>query len=190
MIRAEAFRQVGGFNPSIIAAEDDDSACGCAKRVDDPPDRRGDDPSRHGDDRFRQWWRRSVRTGHAYAEGSADVRPDPRTAFRPGDAEHHLLGDRCPAPGLGLAWPTRGISLAVLGGYLFLYRRICRYYALHRGWPQADARLYAAWIVLAKFPQAVGVVRYWLGRLLGERSPVIEHRDLVRPRVRYRDERA
>ena len=36
--------------------------------------------------------------------------------------------------------------------------------------------LFACWIVLAKFPHALGVIRYWLGRLSGQRSPVIEYR--------------
>ena len=85
-----------------------------------------------------------------------------------------------PLVALGMAWPTRGISLLLLGSYLVLYWRTYRYYDRQPGWPPADARLYAAWIVLAKFPQASGLVRYWLGRLLGERSPVIEHRDLAR----------
>ena len=42
-----------------------------------------------------------------------------------------------------------------------------------------DARLFAGWIVLAKFPHALGLIRYWLGRLSGQRSPVIEYRGSV-----------
>ena len=92
-------------------------------------------------------------------------------------------GIAAPILGLGLAWPTWGASLLVLaGGYLFLYRRTKRYYVVQRGWPQADARLYAFWIVLAKFPHASGLVRYWMGRLLGKRSPVIDYREPVPPR--------
>jgi hypothetical protein len=64
----------------------------------------------------------------------------------------------------------------LLAGYPLLYRRTCRYYTVQRGWPLANARLYAAWIVLAKFPHAAGLIRYWLGRLSGKRSPVIEYR--------------
>jgi hypothetical protein len=75
-----------------------------------------------------------------------------------------------------LAWPTRGLSLALLAGYPWLLRRTARYYANQRGWPAADARTYAFWIVLAKFPQALGLARYWLGRISGKRSAVIEYR--------------
>jgi len=71
------------------------------------------------------------------------------------------------------------LSLGLLAGYLFLYRRTRRYYAVQRGWSLPDAKLYAVWIVLAKFPQAVGFIRYWIGRLAGKRSLVIEHRGSV-----------
>ena len=84
-----------------------------------------------------------------------------------------------PLTALGMAWPTRGLTLTLLAGYPYLYYRTCRYYAVQRGWPVADARLYAGWIVLAKFPQAVGLIRYWLGRFSGQRSPVIEYRGPV-----------
>ena len=57
---------------------------------------------------------------------------------------------------LGLAWPTRGLSFILMAGYLLLYRRTHRYYAV-------QARLVIGrmpgclrcWIVLAKFPHAV-----------------------------------
>ena len=60
-----------------------------------------------------------------------------------------------------VAWPMRGLSLVPLGGYLLLYQRTRRHYAVQRGWPTAGVRLYAGWIILAKFPQAVGLMRYW-----------------------------
>ena len=181
MIRAEAFETVGGFDPSIIAAEDDELCLRMRRRgwkiVRIDAEMALHDIAMY---RFRQWWRRSTRTGHAYAEGSAMYGHTPERHFVRQTRSAVFWGIAVPIVALGLAWPTRGISLAILGGYLILYWRICRYYALHRGWPPADARLNAAWIVLAKFPQAVGVVRYRLGRLRGERSAVIEHRDLVR----------
>ncbi len=37
----------------------------------------------------------------------------------------------------------RGLSLVPLGGYLLLYQRTRRHYAVQRGWPTAGARLYA-----------------------------------------------
>ena len=57
-----------------------------------------------------------------------------------------------PALALALAWPTRGVSLALLAGYLVLFWRDRTLLSIGRGWPAADARLYAGSCVLAKFP--------------------------------------
>ena len=90
-----------------------------------------------------------------------------------------VWGILVPLTALGLAWPTRGLSCMLLAGYWLSYRRTYRHYTVQRGWPAADASLFARWIVLAKFPHALGLIRYWLGRLSGQRSPVIEYRGSV-----------
>lgn len=177
MMRVEAVREVGGYNPAIIAAEDDE-VCLRIRRAGWKVMRIDAEMTLHdmAMTSFRQWWRRSTRTGHAYAEGSAMYGRTPERHFVRQTRSTLFWGVLCPATALALAWPTRGISLFLLAGYFLLYRRTCRYYAVQRGWPRGDARLYAAWIVLAKFPQAQGAIRYWLGRLSGRRSPVIEYR--------------
>ncbi len=166
------------------------SACGCVARVEDRPDRRRDGASRHRDVPLPPMVATIDPDRACLRGGVGHVRPYPRTAFRPADTQRRLLGHRSSrSSAFVLAWPTRGISLAILGGYVILYWRICRYYALHRGWPPADARLNAAWIVLAKFPQAVGVVRYRLGRLRGRAEPPSSSIGISSElRVRYRDE--
>ena len=180
MMRVEAVRKVGGYNPAIIAAEDDE-VCLRIRREGWKVVRIDAEMTLHdmAMTSFQQWWRRSTRTGHAYAEGSAMYGRTPERHFVRQTRSAIFWGILIPLTALGLAWPTRGISLMLLAGYFLLYRRTCRYYAVQRGWPLADARLYAFWIVLAKFPHALGVIRYWLGRLSGRRSPVIEYRGTV-----------
>ncbi|MFO0893149.1 MAG: glycosyltransferase family A protein [Isosphaeraceae bacterium] len=177
MIRARAFQAAGGFDPTIIAAEDDElclrirSGGWKVLRLDEVMGTHDMAMTR-----FRQWWRRSVRTGHAYAEGSSLHGRSPERHFVRQTRSTIFWGLVLPVLALGLAWPTRGLSLLLAGGYLVLYLKTRRYYERQRAWPRGDASLYAAWIVLAKFPQAVGLVRYWAGRFLGKRSDVIEHR--------------
>jgi GT2 family glycosyltransferase len=180
MMRAEAVRKVGGYDPTIIAAEDDE-VCLRIRREGWKVVRIDAEMTLHdmAMTSFRQWWRRSTRTGHAYAEGSAMYGRTPERHFVRQTRSAIFWGILVPLAALALAWPTRGISLALLAGYFLLYRRTRRYYAIQRGWPSADAGLYASWIVLAKFPHAVGVIRYWLGRLSGRRSPVIEYRGTI-----------
>lgn len=176
MMRVDAFRQVGGYDPTVIAGEDDETCVRLRKagwrvlRIDA-------DMTLHdmAMTRFRQWWRRSTRTGHAYAEGSAMHGAPPERHFVRQNRSTIFWGIVVPLLSLGLAWPTHGLSLLLLGGYFLLYRRTRHYYAVQRGWPMDEASLYARWIVLAKFPQTLGLIRYWLGRLSGRRSRVIEY---------------
>jgi GT2 family glycosyltransferase len=180
MMRVEAVLRVGGYNPEIIAAEDDE-VCLRIRREGWKVARIDVEMTLHdmAMTSFHQWWRRSTRTGHAYAEGSAMYGRTSERHFVRQTLSAIFWGILIPLTAFIMAWPTRGISLALLSGYLLLYRRTRRYYAVQRGWPLEDARLYAFWIVLAKFPHGLGVIRYWLGRLSGKRSPVIDYRGTV-----------
>ncbi len=180
MFRVAAFQAVEGFDPTIIAAEDDE-LCLRMRRQGWKILRIDAEMALHdmAMTRFQQWWKRTVRTGHAYAEGSAMHGRTPERHFVRQARSAVFWGILIPMAAVLFAWPTWGLSLALLAGYLLLYRRTRRYYAVQRGWSLPDARLYASWIVLAKFPQAVGFVRFWLGKLSGKRSPVIEHRGSV-----------
>src|SRR5262249_61550424 len=82
LIRAEAFRRAGGFDPSIIAAEDDE-LCLRIRRDGGKVLRIDADMALHdiAMTRFGQWWRRAVRCGHAYAEGSARYGAPPEPHF-------------------------------------------------------------------------------------------------------------
>jgi len=180
MMRVSAFQAVEGFDPTIIAAEDDE-LCLRMRRRGWKILRIDAEMALHdiAMTRFQQWWKRSVRTGHAYAEGSAMHGRAPERHFVRQTQSAVFWGILIPLAAVLFAWPTWGLSLGLLAGYLLLYPRTRRYYAVQRGWSLPDARLYAVWIVLAKFPQAVGFVRYWLGKLTGKRSLVIEYRGAV-----------
>jgi cellulose synthase/poly-beta-1,6-N-acetylglucosamine synthase-like glycosyltransferase len=180
MMRAEVVQGVGGYNPALIAAEDDE-LCLRIRREGWKVLRLETDMTLHdmAMTRFGQWWRRSMRTGYAYAEGSAMYGHTAERHFVRQTRSTMFWGILLPVLAFGLAWPTRGLSLVPLIGYPFLYWRTYRYYTAARGWPKADARLFAAWIVLAKFPQALGLIRFWFGRLSGNRSPIIEYRGAI-----------
>ena len=107
LIRVEAFRRVGGYNPSIIAAEDDELCLRIRGRgVEGPAHRRRDDPARHGHDPVRAMVeaRRALRA--CLRRGLGTVRPHSRASLRPPDAQHDLLG-ACPARCSPSAWPGR-----------------------------------------------------------------------------------
>ncbi len=73
---------------------------------------------------------------------------------------------RFPSSPLALAWSTSGLSLALLGLYPVLLARVFAA-RVRRGDSRADAALYAAACVLAKFAQAMGLAQAIWGRALG-----------------------
>jgi len=177
-MRVEAVRRAGGFDPSIIAGEEPE-LCVRLRRDGWKVFRVDAEMALHDMDmtRFGQWWRRSVRTGHAFAEGAALHGAPPERHYAREARSVVAWGMALPALALALAWPTRGLSLAALAAaYALLAARVYRHARSARGWPPADARAYAFFVALGKIPGAVGVARYLLGRVSGRRSRVIEHR--------------
>jgi GT2 family glycosyltransferase len=178
LIRAEAFRRAGGFDPSIIAAEDDE-LCLRIRRGGGKILRIDADMALHdiAMTRFGQWWRRAVRCGHAYAEGSARYGAAPERHFVRQTRSALFWGLLVPVLALGLAWWTRGLSLTLLAAYPLLFWKAQRHLRRDRHWPAADARLYATACVLAKFPEVVGVAKYWARRISGGPVRIIEHKE-------------
>jgi GT2 family glycosyltransferase len=167
MVRVEAFRQIGGFNPTAFVAEDNDLCIRLRKkgytllRIDA-------EMTLHdiAMTRFRQWFLRCVRSGYGFPlmaslHGQADeqhwVRHVRSTLF---------WGIALPVLILGLAWPTRGASLLLALAYPLQILRVAR---RHRqaGMPPRDAWLYGWSCTLARFPHALGLLRFWTERLLG-----------------------
>ena len=75
---------------------------------------------------------------------------------------------------LVLALPT-GVPPFLLALYLFLYWRVCRYGA-RRGWSVADARLFAFFCILEKFPMLSGLITYWFRRITRRSKQIIEYK--------------
>ena len=119
---------------------------------------------------------RAVRCGHAYAEGAVRYGRTPERHFVRQVRSTIFWGLLLPLLALGLAWPTRGVSLVLLSGYLLLYWRTERHFRLGRHWPPAYSRPYAAFCVLGKFPELVGVMKYAARRIRGGPAQIIEYR--------------
>ncbi|HUP08745.1 MAG TPA: glycosyltransferase family A protein [Caldimonas sp.] len=167
LVRVAPFRAVGGFNPVMIAGEDSElgvrlAAAGhVVTKIDVPM-------ATHEADirRFAQWWRRSVRSGHAIGQRSfMNGRGPARDCVR--ERRSTLFwGMFLPAAALLAAVPTRGVSLLLLLGYGVLAWRVFRH-RRSRGDTPSDARLYAAFNVLGKFAEAVGLLTFFWNRATG-----------------------
>ena len=176
MMRVVAFRQVSGFDSSVIAGEEPELCVRLRKhgwKI-----RRIDAEMTLHDaamTRFSQWWKRMVRGGHAYAQGAAMHGRPPERHWVRETLRIIFWGILLPAVILILAWPTRGWSFAGLALYGLLWWRVMRS-ARARGLPFAESRIYANHMVLAKFAEAQGLITFHLSRLLGRRTKLIEYK--------------
>jgi len=167
MVRADVFRSLGGFNPSVIAGEDSEFgvrvalAGGIATKIDAPM-------ATHDANilRFSQWWKRSVRAGHAIGQrfqlnGASGAR----------DCERERMstlawGVALPLAIVAVAPFSAWLSAFMAGGYVALFFRIARSRA-RRGDSASEARLYGFFTVLAKFANGIGLLKFYWRRRSG-----------------------
>jgi GT2 family glycosyltransferase len=173
MFRAAAFAAAGGFDPRIGAGEELDLAIRIRAqglRV----VRIATEMARHdiAMTSFREWWRRSVRAGHACAEGvHGQGRDVDRKQLRK-LLSMLLWGAVIPLAALVLALPSRGGSLLLLLGYPVLWLRVRRGRRSIPDSDAADASLYASAAVASKLANAYGVAQLAGRWLRGELGPV------------------
>ncbi len=177
LMRVEAFRQVGGFDPTMIAGEEPE-LCVRLRRQGGRILRIDADMTFHDAamTRFSQWWQRTIRNGYAYSLGAG---------MHGRSAEKHWVGNTrrvwfwgAILPGLfiALAWPTAGLSLLALGVYPLWALRIASRRHREFGDRGADALLYGAFCMLSRFPQILGQLRYHWHRLRGRSGGLIEYK--------------
>ncbi len=172
MIRAAALREVGGYREDVIAAEEDELCVrlrGANWRLFRLSDEMGwhDATMLH----FGQWWRRTQRAGYAFAQGAHLHGAPP---------ERHFVREARRAAAWGLLLPLAAIvaTLAVPLGWIawLLYpMQLARLIHNSRGAPADRIRL-AFFQLLARFPEAVGLVMFWRDHLLHRRPQLIEHK--------------
>jgi GT2 family glycosyltransferase len=170
MMRAAAYEAVGGMRTDLIAGEEAEVHLRLRRegwRI----VRLAARMAHHDADlhRFSQWWRRSVRSGHACAEG----------AHLHGDGpDRHQVHESRSNWFWGLAVPAASVLAPPLlpVGYTYLYGKVLMNEA-RRGRSLADAEIYARYTVLGKVPQALGQLTFHLNRLRGARAGLYEYKD-------------
>lgn len=182
MLRRTAFEAVGGFDPVVIAAEDDEFCLRLGKtgwklkRL--PQTMTYHDAAMT---RFGQWWKRAERAGHGFAQVGAMHPPHFKREQRRG----WLFGAVLP----GLALLGLGLNLTVgvtVGaacwlisavGALYLLSYIRTVQGLRReGLPASTALHHALFLTLSKFPNLIGMIRYHLRKLRGRDMRLIEYK--------------
>jgi GT2 family glycosyltransferase len=185
LFRCPVLLELGGFNPRMIAGEEPELCVRVRERgykilrIDAEMTLHDAAMSR-----FAQWWTRAKRGGHSFAEGMA--------LHGAGKTRHNVrqtlsalaYGLVLPAVfGGALVFAPSGIGFGPLAAALVLvpaaYGRAA--YGAYRqrrqqGDPARHAALYAAFCMLGKVPESIGVATYWINRWRGRYSGLMEYK--------------
>lgn len=175
MMRASALQAVGGYNPNLIAGEEPE-LCVRLRQNGGQIYRMNAEMTLHDAQmtRFGQWWKRAVRAGYAFAEGSWLHGNPPERHWVKETRSIRRWGLGVPLLIVLAAWPTKGLSLLLLAVYPLMAYRAYQY-AHRSGRTQTESLLFGISCVLAKFPQAQGLLRFYWGKLLKKPSRLIEY---------------
>ena len=172
MMRVQAMNNVGGYREDVIAAEEDELCVrlrSAGWKIWRLPNNMAfhDAAMLH----FRQWWRRTLRTGYAFAQG----------AYLHGAApEYHFVRETCRAWIWAVLLPFFCIGAAVIHPFGWLASliyplQLIRLTTQNSGSISDRAKL-AFFQLLARFPEALGQVLFFRDRLLQLRPQIIEHK--------------
>jgi glycosyltransferase involved in cell wall biosynthesis len=173
LMRADAFAEASGFRPGLIAGEEPE-LCVRLRGNGWKVWRLGEEMTLHDATmtRFGQWWQRTLRGGYAFAEG----------AFLHGAApEQHWLRESRRAWFWGLGVPLATvIASLVLGwfGLLVLLVYPLQVVRLARRGDRSTREnwLRAFFLVLGKFPEMLGQVKFLLNRFGAGKTALIEYK--------------
>jgi glycosyltransferase involved in cell wall biosynthesis len=177
MMRVNALKQVGRFNPTLIAGEEPE-LCVRLRQGGGKIIRINAEMTCHDAQitRFGQWWKRSLRAGHAYAEGSWLHGRTPDRHWVKESRSIWFWGLLLPLLAVATAPLTFGISiLLLLLIYTFLGYKIYQNIK-QRGFKSSDASLYALFCVLGKLPQTQGQILFHISRLLKRQQTLVEYK--------------
>lgn len=173
LMRVAAFRQVKGYRPDLICGEEPE-LCVRLRQAGWRIWRLGNEMTLHDAAmyRFGQWWKRMVRGGYAYAQGASLHGAPP---------ERHWVAESRRAWIWGLFIPLAILLLIGLVGWwaillLIIYPlQIIRLAvrgkrSARENWWRAGA------LVISKFPEMMGEMKFVLDRLRGANSRLIEYK--------------
>ena len=173
MVRLNAFEAAGGYRADLIAGEESE-LCVRLRAAGKKIWRLDAEMALHDAamTRFGQWWKRTVRTGYAYAEG-AHLHGSSSEMHRVKELKSiWIWGGIIPVIAVSLTIWLGVWGLVVLLAYPLQVARIAL-----RGTRSAKVNwLRAFFLVLGKFPEALGQLKFIYYNLTGKASRLIEYK--------------
>lgn len=173
MMRVESFARVKGFDASLICGEEPE-LCSRLRARGGRIWRLACEMGWHDANmtRFGQWWRRTVRSGFSDAQAMVvDGAPPERRGVR-ASRRTWFWGGGLPLVIVLLAFLWKPVALLLLLAYPL---QVCRL-ALRGSRSFRDNWLHALFLVLGKFPEMQGQLKYWHQRFSGQPGQIIEHK--------------
>lgn len=172
LIRWKALNQAEGYNPALIAGEEPE-LCLRLRGMGWEIWRLDAEMTLHDADmkRFSQWWKRMRRSGHASAEGMA---------MHGGKPERHGVATLIRALFWGVALPVF-LAIGAIAITPWVLLLVCIYplqvvrLALRSGGKKGDWED-ALFLVIGKFPEAIGIIGFWYNRLVDRPAKLIEYK--------------
>ena len=173
MMRIDAFERAGKYRDDLIAGEEPE-LCVRLRAAGWKIWRLGEEMTLHDAaiTRFGQWWKRNMRSGYAYAEG-AHLHGAPPEMHRVKETRRVWIW--------GLGIPVLTISLAIwLGAWslalLLIYPVQVIRLALRGTRSLRENWWRALFLVLGKFPEAVGQLKFIYNKFTGKTARLIEYK--------------
>lgn len=174
MMRVTAFDKVGGFRPDLIAGEEPE-LCVRLRTAGWKIWRLGEEMTLHDAAilHFGQWWKRSTRAGFAFAEGAYLHGMPPERHWVRESRSALVWGLGLPLAALvgALVWPMLGMLVLVVYPL-----QVVRLAAKGGRSSTRENRWRALFLVLGKFPEAWGQIRFFLRRATGGQGRLIEYK--------------
>lgn len=173
LMRVDAFVAVAGYRSALIAGEEPE-LCVRLRAAGWKVWRLAAEMTLHDAamTRFGQWWRRSVRAGYAYAEGASLHGAPP---------ERHWLRESRRAWVWGLGIPLLVALASIWMGLwalvlLLVYPLQMLRLARRGGRSARENAVQAVFLVLGKFPEMLGQMRFVLNRFMAGNPALIEYK--------------
>jgi GT2 family glycosyltransferase len=173
LMRVSALREVGGYRADLICGEEPEM-CVRLRKTGWRIWRLNEAMALHDAAmyRFGQWWKRQVRAGYAFAQGASLHGAPP---------ERHGVSESSRAWLWGLGIPLMIVILAATWSAWFLalfavYPLQLTRLALTGKSSTRENWLRSAALVLGKFPEMTGQVKFLADRIRGEQSRLIEYK--------------
>ena len=172
-VRVAAVEDAGGFREDLIAGEEPE-LCVRIRARGGRLWRLDQDMAWHDANilHLSQWWRRTLRSGHAFAEGAA---------LHGGPPERHFAAETRRALLWGAALPLVIVAAACVVPWALLLLLVYPLQWLRIGFALARRHSPIPWLqggflLLGRFPEALGALKFYRGRMVRRPSGLIEYK--------------